>query len=65
MHASLPRGSAVSGRLMSSPAPEEITGLCSEKVVRNAPVAIAVIDSSGRVINSNPRTGTARSSRQS
>jgi PAS domain S-box-containing protein len=35
--------------------PQQIAGLGFEQVVRNAPVAIAVIDTSGRVIHSNER----------
>jgi hypothetical protein len=34
---------------------EESTGLGFEQVVRHAPVAIAVVDASGRVLHSNER----------
>jgi PAS domain S-box-containing protein len=41
--------------VMSPLGPEQIAGLGFEQVVRQAPVAIAVIDASGRVIHSNER----------
>lgn len=40
---------------MSSLGSEEIAGLGFEQMVRGAPVAISVIDASGRVIHSNRR----------
>jgi hypothetical protein len=40
---------------MSPLAPDEIAGLGFEQVVRDAPVAISVIDASGRVIYSDAR----------
>jgi PAS domain S-box-containing protein len=55
VHAVVPRGPRVVGPLMSSLGAEEITGLGFEQVVRHAPVAIVVIDASGRVIHSNGR----------
>jgi PAS domain-containing protein len=40
---------------MSSLGPEAIAELGFEQVVRDAPVAISVIDAAGRVIHSNAR----------
>jgi PAS domain S-box-containing protein len=49
------RGAVVERRLMCPLGSEEIAGLGFEQVVRSAPVAIVVVDASGRVVHSNGR----------